>query len=241
MDEKEYIELLKKAFNDNKLGDVITEEKASKLHLFSDILIKTNKQFNLTAITDEKDIILKHFVDCATVIKHIPPESSIIDIGCGAGFPSLPIAILREDVKITALDSTAKKINFINSTAKDLQLSNISAICSRAEDFAAKNRERFDISISRAVARLNILDELCIPLTKTGGRFIAMKSSKGEEEYFEAEKGILKLGAKLESKEIINLKLESLDIEREIFIFKKNTPTPPQYPRNYSQISKKPL
>lgn len=241
MNEKEYIQLLTNEFNNNELTNLITEEKAVKLHQFSNILIETNKQFNLTAITDEKEIIIKHFVDCATVIKHIPKDASVIDVGCGAGFPTLPIAILRDDVKVTALDSTAKKINFINLTAKELNLTNVLGIASRAEDFANKKRESYDISISRAVARLNTLDELCLPLTKVGGLFIAMKSSKGEEEYAEAKQGISKLGASLIKKEVVRLKFEDQEIEREIFLFKKEEHTPRQYPRNYSQITKKPL
>ena len=241
MNEKEYTELLINAFNCNDLGNIINEEKAKKLYHFSNILIETNKLFNLTAITDEKDIILKHFADCATVLEYIPKGASVIDVGCGAGFPSLPIAILRDDITVTALDSTAKKINFINSTAQRLELCNITAITSRAEDFASKNGEKFDVSISRAVARLNILDELCLPLTKVSGLFIAMKSSKGEEEFEEAKQGIQKLGGSLESKRQISLTLDGQRIEREIFLLRKLNRTPSQYPRNYSQMSKKPL
>jgi 16S rRNA (guanine527-N7)-methyltransferase len=241
MNISEYTELLTLAFKSNGLDGIINEEKAKKLYEFSNILVETNKSFNLTAITDEKEIILKHFVDCATVLKHIPENSTLIDVGCGAGFPSLPIAILRDDIRVTALDSTAKKIDFINFTAKKLSLNNIIAVAGRAEDFAKTNREAFDISTSRAVARLNILDELCLPLTKAGGKFIAMKSSKGDEELKEASQGMRKLGGSLEKKEHLHLSFAETSIEREIFIFKKEHPTPSQYPRNYSQISKKPL
>lgn len=241
MNAKEYKETLIKAFSDNGLGGILDDEKAEKLKAFSDILVDTNKKFNLTSITDEKEIILKHFIDCATVLNHIPYGSTVIDVGCGAGFPSLPIAILREDVIVTALDSTAKKISFINLTARQLPLNNITAITARAEDFANKHRESFDISISRAVARLNILDELCLPLTRPGGHFIAMKSSRGEEEYSEARNGINILGGTLENTRKISLSFENQAIERELYIIKKQSGTPPQYPRNYSQISKKPL
>lgn len=241
MTESDFKITLKKVFSENGLGEYISEDRSELLYRFSSILIETNKSFNLTAITDEKEIILKHFADCATVLKHIPVCASIIDIGCGAGFPSLPIAILRDDVKVTALDSTAKKINFINSTAKELSLNNIQAITSRAEDFAKDNKESFDVSISRAVARLNILDELCLPLTRVGGKFIAMKSSRGEEEYSEAKKGIEALGGNLENVQKLKLAHEESSIEREIYVFEKKRKTPPQYPRNYSQIVKKPL
>ena len=241
MNISEYTETIINAFNQNGLGALINEEKAKILYDFSNLLVETNKTFNLTAITDEKEIILKHFVDCATILKHIPQNSTLVDVGCGAGFPSLPIAILRDDVKIAALDSTAKKINFINSTAEKLSIGNIFAVTGRAEDFAKSNRESFDVSISLAVARLNILDELCLPLTKIGGRFIAMKSSKGEEELSEALCGIKKLGGRLFENEHTTLSFLEISIDREIFIFEKSSPTPIQYPRNYSQISKKPL
>ena len=241
MNISEYTETIINAFNQNGLGALINEEKAKKLYDFSNLLVETNKTFNLTAITDEKEIILKHFVDCAAALKYIPQGSTLVDVGCGAGFPSLPIAILRDDVRVTALDSTAKKINFINSAAEKLLITNILAVAGRAEDFAKSNRESFDVSISRAVARLNILDELCLPLTKIGGRFIAMKSSKGEEEYADALQGISKLGGALIEKEKIALLFDDLSVDREIFVFSKANKTPSIYPRNYSQIAKKPL
>lgn len=241
MNENQFVSTLFEAFKSNGLGDKLDENKAKKLFGFAEILIEANKSFNLTAITEENEIILKHFADCATVIDHIPSGASIIDVGCGAGFPSIPIAILREDVKATALDSTAKRIGFINDVAKELSLSNIIGIAARAEDFAKNNREKFDVSISRAVARLNILSELCIPLTKLGGKFIAMKSSKGDEEFAEAKKGIEILGGALANQQSTPLSLGDISIEREIFVFEKKGKTPPQYPRNYSQISKKPL
>ena len=229
------------AFQINGLGNALNEESAEKLYKFSRRLVEANSHFNLTAIKDDEGIILKHFTDCATVLKYIPANSTLIDVGCGAGFPSLPIAMLRNDIKVTALDSTAKKIDFINQTATELDIPNIKGVSGRAEDFAKSNRGKFDVAISRAVARLNILDELCIPLLCVGGRFIAMKSSKGEEEFVEAKNGIEKLGAVLENKSSISLSYSGETIEREIFIFSKQKNTPMQYPRNYSQITKKPL
>ena len=241
MEYREHKELLYKAFEENNLSNLLSDEIAEKLYRFSNILVETNKSFNLTAITEEKEVILKHFVDCASISKHVPERSSLIDVGCGAGFPSLPLAILRHDINVTSLDSTAKKIDFINRTAKELSLKNIIAVSARAEDFAKNNREKFDVATSRAVARLNILDELCLPLVKIGGTFIAMKSSRGEIEYSEAKAGIEKLGAKLELVDKGTLRFSELEIERETYIFKKHRQTPVQYPRNYSQIAKKPL
>ena len=241
MTKSEFTAFLIKNFTDNNLGDYITQEKANKLYELSNLLIETNKEYNLTAITDEKSIILKHFADSATITKYIPQNSTVIDIGCGAGFPSLPLAILRRDLSITSIDSTGKKINFVNSAANELILDNIEGICTRAEDFVKNKRESFDVCTSRAVASLEILDELCLPFVKTDGAFIAMKSSKGSEEYAKASNGITKLGGKLENVEKISLLSEDISIERELYIIRKISKTPIQYPRNYSQITKKPL
>lgn len=241
MEKTNFIQKLYSAFTQNKIDNVLDDIKAEKFFTLYKILVETNKTFNLTAITEENDVILKHFVDCASVIRHIPQGSKIIDIGCGAGFPSLPIAILRDDVQITPLDSTAKKIGFIISTADELSLVNISPIAQRAEEYALKTRESFDVAISRAVARLNILDELCIPFVQKGGVFIAMKAPRGEEEYIEAKPGIQKLGCELKGKETLELCFENKEITREIYVFSKKSSTPSQYPRNYSQITKKPL
>ena len=241
METNNFKQKLIEAFEINGLGNVLTDESAEKLYQFSRKLIEANSRFNLTAIKDDEGIILKHFADCATVLWHIPVNSTLVDVGCGAGFPSIPIAILRKDVQVTALDSTSKKIDFINQTASEIGIFNIKGVSGRAEDFAKDNRGKFDVAISRAVARLNILDELCIPLLRIGGRFIAMKSSKGEEEFAEAKSGIERLGAALEGKSSISLNHAGESIEREIFVFSKQKVTPAPYPRNYSQILKKPL
>ena len=166
MNFNEYLSVLSQAFSQNGLSSLITEDAAKKLYCLSDILIQTNKTFNLTAITDEKEIILKHFVDCASALEYISDSSTVIDVGCGAGFPSIPLAILNKTLNITSLDSTSKKIGFINSTVKELCLDNITGICGRAEEMAESKRESFDVCISRAVARLNVLSEICIPLVK---------------------------------------------------------------------------
>ena len=241
MEKSNFIAKLHLAFLQNGLDCFLNDESASKLYCLYKILVNTNRTFNLTAITDENDVILKHFVDCAAVLKHIPPNANIIDVGCGAGFPSLPIAILRNDVKVTSLDSTAKKIAFIKSASDELALTNVTPVSARAEEHVIKTRESFDVAISRAVARLNILDELCIPFVKKDGLFVAMKASRGEEEYAEAKSGIEKLGCELKLKEEISLCFYDENIDREIYVFKKTRSTPIQYPRNFSQISKKPI
>ena len=241
MDKSEFISKLSTAFERNGLGKLLSVQKSEQFFALTERLLEENEKYNLTAITDPDMIILNHYVDCAALAAKLPKGARIIDVGCGAGFPSLPIAILRDDVMITPLDSTAKKIGFIKSTAEKLDLRNITPIASRAEEYALKSRESFGVAISRAVARLNILDELCIPFVKVGGRFIAMKSSKGEEEYTEAQNGIIKLGCALKQKESFDFSFESIEITREIYVFEKKSQTPKQYPRNYSQICKKPL
>jgi 16S rRNA (guanine527-N7)-methyltransferase len=242
MTKKDYITYLIDAFKQNDLGDIIDEEKAEKFHDLYKYLIEYNSHTNLTAITDEKEVILKHFIDCAAVSKHIEANSNVIDIGCGAGFPSLPIAIVRPDLQITSLDSTSKKINFVKNAIDLLGLKSSSAICARAEEFASDNRGAYDVCVSRAVARLNILAELCLPLVKKKGIFIAMKSNKGADELSEAKNCIKTLGAEHIDTKYLTFSINELDpIEREIQIFAKTSQTPLLYPRKYAQILKKPL
>lgn len=241
MDKKDYINELKQAFHANGLGHLLNNAKSELLYEFSQNLIDTNKQFNLTAITDEHEIIIKHFIDCASIATLIDNGVTVIDVGCGGGFPSIPLAILREDLKITGLDSTQKRINFVNSQARALNLTNLTGICARAEDFILMHREEYDFCVSRAVARLNVLSELCIPYLKIGGKFIAMKSSKGDEEYSEAQNGIKTLGCALESKQTDAFEYMGISTERKLFVFKKSRATPKEFPRKYSQITRKPL
>lgn len=241
MEKQEYIHFICNVFAENGYGNIIDSDKAGKLYDLSGMLVDANKTTNLTAITDQKAIILKHFLDCATVCEFLPEGASVIDVGCGAGFPSLPIAIIRDDIKVTSIDSTGKKIAFVENMANKLCLANIKAHCCRAEAFVKERRESFDVCTSRAVARLNALSELCLPFVKIGGTFVAMKSEKGSEELSEAKLGIEKLGGKLASKKEIALSLGDDYINRELIVFEKVSATPSAYPRNYSQIIKKPL
>ena len=229
------------AFKENGLIDLLDQTSAERLYQLYNSLVETNKITNLTAVTDEGGVILKHFVDSATVCEHIPHQANVIDIGCGAGFPSLPIAILRQDASVTSLDSTGKKITFATNFANNINLANSIAVCARAEEYVADHREIYDVCVSRAVARLNVLAELCIPFIKTGGLFIAMKSNKGSEEYAEAETGIKKLGATLIDSKTFSLTFNKETIEREIYVFQKTKSTPKEFPRKYAQITKRPL
>lgn len=218
----------------------LTEKQILEFFQYKDIMLETNKFLNLTAITEEKEIILKHFIDSLTINKYISADASIIDVGTGAGFPGIPIKILREDVKVTLLDSLNKRVNFLNQVIKELNLVGINAVHGRAEDFG-KNpeyREKFDFVTARAVANLTTLSELCLPFIKIGGKFICMKGN-AIDELEEAEKAIKILGGKIISKETFNL--PDSDIERNIIIIEKANHTPKQYPRKAGTPSKTPL
>ncbi len=242
MEKASFIYNLNTAFRQNGYGDLLNESKSERLWRLAEMLVETNKITNLTAITDEHGIVLKHFLDSATVAPLLPVGSKVIDIGCGAGFPSLPLAILREDLSLVALDSTGKKIDFVNAVARDLTLDNISGVCGRAEEVVIDYREHFDVAVSRAVARLNILAELSLPFVKIGGCFAPMKAAnKGNEEFSEAKAGIKTLGAELLTLKVVTLSHMDRSIDREIYLFSKTAHTPKQYPRKYAQILKKPL
>ena len=238
---KTFNEKLVEAFELNSLGDLLDSEKVTKFEKLAKLLVDTNKITNLTAITDDDGIILKHFVDCASVVRLIPKDAKVIDVGCGGGFPSLPIAILRDDISVKSLDSTGKKIDFVKYAIDELGLIKSSAVCARAEEFVLGERESCDCCVSRAVARLNVLSELCLPFVKVGGLFVAMKADKGREELDEARSGISKLGGDIKNVAKCKLDYNNDSISRELIVISKGKATPNQYPRKYSQILKKPL
>ena len=244
MNFNEFYDYCRKIFALNPYLPSIDEEKAQRLYALTSRMLEVNEHMNLTAIKDEKAIILRHYADSLAICEHIPHGASIIDVGCGAGFPTLPLAIFRPDLKITALDSTAKRIDYVNQTANLLGLDNVTAIAERAEALGndPKYREKFDCATARAVAALPILSELCIPFVKVGGKFIAMKAQKAEAEINASLSAIKKCGAELENQ--ISSPLISDDSPSEtriIVISKKTRHTPQEYPRHYSKISKKPL
>lgn len=219
----------------------IDDNKIQKFYDYINLLVEWNKKINLTAITEEKDIILKHFVDSLTVLKYIKENKSIVDVGTGAGFPGIPLAIMNDSLKITLVDSLNKRINFLNEVCSKIKLKNTKAIHSRAEEFGQDNnyRESYDIAISRAVSNLTVLAEYLLPLVKVGGKIICMKGPDIEEELKQAKSAIDILGGKFERCD--NFCLPKSDISRNIIIINKIKETPKKYPRKAGTPVKTPL
>lgn len=244
MDYKFFCEETQRLFALNPHVSLPNEAEVQKLYELTLIMLEVNKTMNLTSLTDCSQIILKHYLDSLTVSKYIPENSKIIDVGCGAGFPSLPLAICRKDISITALDSTAKRINYLNDTASKLCLPNLRGIAARAEALAQVEgeRESYDVAVARAVADLPILCELCLPFVKVGGRFAAMKAAKGENEFTRAKNAISLCGGATAFITPADITSNGTDFEaRRLIIVEKHEKTRKIYPRNFAQISKKPL
>lgn len=226
-----------------KLNIDLTEMQEQQLESFYQDLIRVNQQFNLTAITEKDDVYLKHYYDSLTVLPFLPTkESSMVDVGAGAGFPSIPIKIIKSNIEMTMVDSLKKRADFLNTVINDLQLSNISALHIRAEDFGQNpvNREKFDLAIGRAVASVSVLLEYLAPLVKVDGQIILMKGDwqRTEAELTAAEKALQILDCSLQSFEKITLPNND---QRSILIIKKNKQTNPNYPRKAGKPNKLPL
>lgn len=239
----DYTKAIYKVFEQNGLSDCLNSTSAAQLNKLIERMLAVNEKMNLTAITDGEDIILKHIADSATIVKYIPKNAKVLDVGTGAGFPALPLAILRPDVSVYALDSTLKKLKYIEETADILSLTNIKTVNGRAEELgkSVNYRERFDVVTARAVSALNILNELCIPFVKIGGIFLSMKGSSASEELALAKSGAIQLGGTAFEDIFITLRDSDNEIQRHLLISKKQKPTPPSFPRQYNRISKKPL
>ncbi|MBQ2472498.1 MAG: 16S rRNA (guanine(527)-N(7))-methyltransferase RsmG [Acholeplasmatales bacterium] len=224
-----------------KLNIELSDEASSRFDLYYKRLIAVNEVMNLTAITEEQEVYNKHFLDSLMIVKALDlnKEFTLCDVGSGAGFPSIPLSIISDNAKVTIIDALNKRIKFLNDLILELGLKNVIALHERAEDFAKTKREFFDVTTARAVARLNILSELCLPLTKVGGYFIAMKGQGGNEEIKEATKGIEILGGHVEK--VISLELPDNAGARDIIIIKKIKETPKKYPRAFAKIKERPL
>ncbi len=219
----------------------IDEDAFARLDKFAELLIETNKSFNLTAIKEPDDVTVKHFADCLAIFKYvnIPENAKIIDVGTGAGFPGLVLKLARPDINMTFLDSTKKKLGFIENVLNACGVKG-ETLHMRAEEAAqlSKYREQFDFATARAVAALPVLSEYCLPFVKQGGSFVSMKSAESNEEMEAAKKAISILGGKINEDIVFDL-VENMP--RRIITIKKNSQTPTKYPRPSAQIAKKPL
>lgn len=221
----------------SEYGIVTEENQKNQFKSYYKLLKEYNDKFNITAITDEREVYIKHFIDSALAVELLNGDT-LIDIGSGGGFPALPIKIMRPSLKITLVEATEKKCEFLKTVVKKLGLSDVEVIYGRAEDLARNDlyREKFDICTARAVARLNVLSEYCIPFVKKGGIFVSYKGD-AEEEIKESEKAIKILGGKI----ITHDKYVLDGAKRTLVIVEKQKNTDSKYPRSNARIKNKPL
>ncbi len=243
LNEKDFTSHMTRVFEENSLSSLLNREACRKFFLLTAHMLEENEKYNLTAITDPEKVILNHYADCASLCAELPRGCRVIDVGCGAGFPTLPVAILRPDVQISALDSTAKRTSYVAGAAELLGLENVKTITMRAEDGShmPQLRESYDIATARAVAELRVLAELCLPFVKVGGRMIAMKGKNAEFELSAAKRAIATLGGKNPTVRIVNLSNGTEVLTHPFIRIEKAAKTSDKYPRPYAQISKKPL
>lgn len=228
----------------NGVRYLIDDGATEKFYELTVRMLTVNESFNLTAIKDVRRVILLHYIDSLLAARHLPADASVIDVGCGAGFPSLPLAICRTDLHITAMDATAKRVAYVEETARLLGLAHISTLTGRAEELgqASAYRESFDAATARAVAALPVLSELCMPFVRQGGLFLALKGKNAEAELAEARGGIERLGGKtLHTDTTPVTAADGECFARAAIVIEKVTKTPKEFPRPYGKILKKPL
>lgn len=237
MNEEQFLNALKEQ------GIELDDYQINQFLVYFEQLVEWNEKMNLTAIIDEPSVYLKHFYDSISAAFYIDlnGKKSICDVGAGAGFPSIPLKICYPELEVTIVDSLNKRIGFLEHLAEELKLENVKFVHARAEDFGqdSKYRAKFDIVTARAVARLSVLSELCLPLVKKGGIFAAMKGSAAEDELTDANKAITVLGAEIKENHSFLLPIE--ESERNIFVFNKVKNTPGKYPRKPGIPNKSPI
>lgn len=223
----------------NTLNLSLTEQQADTFCAFGTALIEKNKVMNLTAITEPTEVAKLHFLDCISLLNVEDfKNKALVDVGCGAGFPGVPLKIAEPSISLTLLDSLKKRIDWLCEVLPSLDVE-AECVAARAEEFAADHRECYDIATSRAVARLNILSELCLPLVKVGGAFVAMKAVDSDEELSQAARGIKMLGGKVEK--ILDYTVPGTDTLHRAVVIRKVKSTPKQYPRRFAKIKASPL
>ena len=210
------------------------------LERFAALMLERNKVMNLTAITEPKDVAALHLLDSLALLRAAELEAEeIVDVGAGAGFPGMPLAIAGPGLRLTLLDSLGKRVDFLREACGALGLENVRCVHARAEEFAGEQRESFDAAVSRAVAALPVLCELCLPLVKVGGRMLAMKSSHTEEEINQAKTAIRLLGGEIQW--VKDYTVPTTDVVHRVVCIRKVSPTPKKYPRRFALIKKSPL
>ena len=237
----DFYDLMSKSAED--VGLQLSKEQYDEFLIYMKLLQEWNEKINLTAIVEDEEVIKKHFIDSIKAFKRdeLKNAKNLIDVGTGAGFPGLPIAIMKDDIKVTLLDSLNKRINFLNTVISNLGLSNVTTIHSRAEDGARDNklREKFDIATSRAVANMSVLSEFCLPYVKIGGHFIALKGPSVDQEIKESEGAIKILGGDLV--DICEVNIEDTELRHNLVVVKKVAVCSKVYPRKAGSITKNPL
>ena len=239
MEEKEFKGSLIE--NSKKIGVILDDEAVEKLYKYKNLVVEWNEKINLTAITEDKEFIIKHLVDSLTVSKYIEENKTVIDVGTGAGFPGIPLKIVHKNNEMILFDSLNKRLKVLEDIIKKINIMKVSTLHGRAEEIFKNKlyREKYDIAVSRAVASLNVLVELMLPAVKIGGICICLKGNNAELEIKDAKKAIKELGG-----EIINVEkilLPELNLERNIIIVKKVKNTPNKYPRKPGTPQKEPI
>lgn len=237
----EYKKLLKESCEE--MGVSLNEKQIAQFMQYLSLLLEWNEKMNLTAITEKRDVVLKHFADCLSLVPAVEWNAGmkVIDVGTGAGFPGIPVKIACPEVEMTLLDSLQKRIGFLQEVGTQLGLEGVQYVHSRAEDGgqSAEHREQYDLCVSRAVANLAVLAEFCLPFVKVGGMLAALKGPDAEAELEQAKGALEKLGGKLVK--IQDVAIPNTDLSHKLVFIEKTAPTPKQYPRKAGKINKNPL